>query len=124
MENYQLSQENLNELRRAHKKTREKWLADRIKVVYLLGSGWAVGDVAQAVMVDENTVRSHFQAWKSCEIQGLEQRHNWGKVSRLTEVQKNELTKMAGRKSVLQGRGYLAAHSKDVRRKTFRSLHA
>lgn len=34
MENYELSQENLNELRRVHKKTREKWVADRIKVVY------------------------------------------------------------------------------------------
>ncbi|MDO4571379.1 MAG: hypothetical protein Q4D38_13415 [Planctomycetia bacterium] len=36
----------LNELCRAHKKAKEKWLADRIKAVFLVGTGRTVGDVA------------------------------------------------------------------------------
>ena len=36
----------LKELRRAHKKAKEKWLADRIKAVFLVGTGRTVGDVA------------------------------------------------------------------------------
>ncbi|MDO4550065.1 MAG: hypothetical protein Q4C96_02295 [Planctomycetia bacterium] len=74
MENYKLSQEILENLRREHKRTREKWLADRIKAVFLLGSGWAIGDVTEVLMVDENTVRNYFQKWKSGGIEALKHR--------------------------------------------------
>ncbi|MDO4571708.1 MAG: helix-turn-helix domain-containing protein, partial [Planctomycetia bacterium] len=74
MENYRLTEKNLNELRHAHKKAKEKWLADRIKAVFLLGCGWSVGDVAEALMMDEKTVRSHFQTWESGGVDALKQR--------------------------------------------------
>ncbi|MDO4571678.1 MAG: winged helix-turn-helix domain-containing protein, partial [Planctomycetia bacterium] len=92
MENYRLSEKNLNELRHAHKKTKEKWLADRIKAVFLLGSGWSVGDVAEVLMMDEKTVRNHFQTWESGGVDALKQRLYRGRVARLTPVQKERLS--------------------------------
>ena len=87
MENFQISPGKLQELRREHKKACEKWVADRIKVVFLLGSGRTVAEV---VMLDENTVRDYFQTWKSGEIQGLTQRHYRGRIARLCAEQKSE----------------------------------
>ncbi|MDO4568987.1 MAG: hypothetical protein Q4D38_01220, partial [Planctomycetia bacterium] len=55
----------LNELCRAHKKAKEKWLADRIKAVFLVGTGRTVDGVAGVLMMDEKTVRKHFQTWES-----------------------------------------------------------
>ena len=83
MENFQISPEKLQKLRREHRKAREKWVADRIKVVFLLGSGRPVADAAEVVMLDENTVRDYFQTWKSGGIQGLAQRHYRGRIARL-----------------------------------------
>ena len=70
-------------MRLEHKRTREKWAADRVKAVFLPGSGWSVGDVAEALMVDENTVRDYFQKWKSGEIDTLRKRNpesGWTKI--------------------------------------------
>jgi len=38
--------------------------ADRIKGVYLLGSGWPVGRVAQALMIDRESVRNHHKRYR------------------------------------------------------------
>ncbi|MDO4550791.1 MAG: winged helix-turn-helix domain-containing protein [Planctomycetia bacterium] len=93
IENYKLSQEIWENLRREHKKTHEKWVADRLKAVFLLGSGWSVGDVAEVLMVDENTVRVYFQKWKSGGIDALKQRLLRGRATKLTDAQKVELGK-------------------------------
>ena len=44
-------------MRATHKTLRDRRLADRVKAVVLLGSGWSVVDVAEALLVDEKTVR-------------------------------------------------------------------
>ena len=88
MENYRLSEAILSELRREHKKTKEKWQADRIKAVFLLGSGWTVGDVAEVLMMDEKTVRGHFQTWESGGIDVLKCRLYRGRVASLRQEQK------------------------------------
>ena len=64
----------MKELRRAHKKAKEKWLADRIKAVFLVGTGRTVGDVAEVPMMDEKTVRNYFQTWESGGVDALKQR--------------------------------------------------
>ncbi|MDO4571555.1 MAG: helix-turn-helix domain-containing protein, partial [Planctomycetia bacterium] len=75
MESCQLSEKNLNELRHARKKAKEKWLADRIKAVFLLGCGGSDGDVAESDDVD-----------------ALKQRLYRGRVARLTQEQKERLS--------------------------------
>jgi hypothetical protein len=49
MMDYSLPAEKLAELRAAHRRTRDKREADRIKAVVLLASGWRAEDVADAL---------------------------------------------------------------------------
>ena len=60
MLDYALSPDQLAELRRAHRRTRDKREADRIKAVVLLATGWTAEAVAEVLLVDPNTVRAHF----------------------------------------------------------------
>jgi hypothetical protein len=54
-----LTQEQLNELRRAHRKAKNKSDADRIKAVYSLAVGHNVSQVASILMIDEETQRDY-----------------------------------------------------------------
>ncbi|MDO4570692.1 MAG: helix-turn-helix domain-containing protein [Planctomycetia bacterium] len=47
---------------------------DRFKAVFLLACGWSVGDAAEVLMMDEKTVRNHFQTWESGGVDALKQR--------------------------------------------------
>ncbi|MDO4569812.1 MAG: hypothetical protein Q4D38_05475 [Planctomycetia bacterium] len=64
----------LKELRNAHKKAKEKWLADKIKAVFLVGTGRTIDGGAGVLMMDEKTVRSDFQTWESGGVDALKQR--------------------------------------------------
>ncbi|MDO4571571.1 MAG: helix-turn-helix domain-containing protein [Planctomycetia bacterium] len=55
-----------------------------MKAVFLLGCGWSVGNVAEVLMMDEKTVRNHFQTWESGGVDALKQRLYRGRVARLT----------------------------------------
>jgi len=48
---YHLTAQEIDELEYEHGHTRAKRYADRLKAVYLLGSGWQVSQVAQALMI-------------------------------------------------------------------------
>jgi hypothetical protein len=40
MKDFELSSEEIQSLKKIHRHTKEKWAADRIKAIILLGSGW------------------------------------------------------------------------------------
>jgi len=63
MLDYALSPDQLAELRQAHRRTRDKREADRIKAVVLLATGWTAEAVAEVLLVDPNTVRVHFKRY-------------------------------------------------------------
>jgi transposase len=71
MADYTLPAENLAELRAAHRGTRDKREADRVKAVVLLASGWTAEQVAEALLVDPNTVRNHFRRYREAGLAGL-----------------------------------------------------
>jgi transposase len=71
MNNYQLSSKELRVLEIAHKGVREKRKADRIKAVYLLGKGWSVSKVHEALMIDESTIRNYHARFKDGDLMGL-----------------------------------------------------
>ncbi len=71
MLDYSLSADKLAELRGGHRATREKREADRIKAVILLASGWSAEQVAEALLIDANTVRSHFRRYREGGLRGL-----------------------------------------------------
>ena len=89
---YNLSQNELEALRKAHRATRDRRLADRIKVVYDLGRGWKPEDVADCLMLDETTVRQYFHTYKEKGVEGLLRMAYVGSESRLTQEQKSELS--------------------------------
>jgi transposase len=88
MMDYHLPAEKLAELRAAHRSTRDKREADRIKAVVLLASGWRAEDVADALLVDPNTVRNHFKTYQAEGLSGLLHR---GSDCELSEAQRQAL---------------------------------
>ena len=71
MLDYSLSREQLDELRAAHRRTRDKREADRIKAVVALAIGWTAEEVAELLQIDPNTVRNHFKRYRTEGLAGL-----------------------------------------------------
>ncbi len=71
MLDYTLSAEKLAELREAHRSARDKREADRIKAVVLLATGWTAEQVAEALLIDPNTVRNHFKRYQQNGLDAL-----------------------------------------------------
>jgi transposase len=58
-------------LRLAHKGIHDRRKADKIKAVYLLGKGWAVSAVHEALLVDEDTIRNYYARYEDGNLMGL-----------------------------------------------------
>lgn len=58
MNEFNLTPKQINELRMAHRATKDKRYACRINAVLLLGSGWTQEEVSEALMFDEGTLRN------------------------------------------------------------------
>ena len=91
MDDYRLTAQRLAALKALHKTLREKRLADRVKAVALLGSGWTVQQVAEALFLDEKTVRAYFTHYRNSGEKGLVQLNYQGKAPSLTVAQQKEL---------------------------------
>ena len=61
---YHLTQQELSELEYEHRHTSDKRYADRIKGVYLLGSGWPVGRAARIPLLCDNARYHHARLTK------------------------------------------------------------
>jgi transposase len=68
MEDYKLPKKDLTVLRSAHRRERKKRYADRIKAVYLLGKGRTLVDVAEVLMLDEDTLRRYAKRYREGKI--------------------------------------------------------
>ena len=64
MDGFRLTVEEIRSLRVLHRRCRDRRLADRVKAVVLLGTGWTVTDTAEALLLEEDTVRSYRQAYQ------------------------------------------------------------
>lgn len=71
MLDYTLPPDKLAELRKAHRKARDKREADRIKAVVLLATGWTAEQVAEALLIDPNRVRNHFRRYQAVGLKAL-----------------------------------------------------
>ena len=91
MSNYTLPETELTDLREAHTELREKRDADRVKAIILLGSGWSATDVAEALLIDRNTIRIHYRKYKKGGLDKLLQTKHVGSTSFLSVSEANEL---------------------------------
>ena len=68
---FTLSQEEISSLKRAHKATKKKREADRIKAIILLGTGWTIRAVAEALLLDDETIRNYLNRYKTGALNAL-----------------------------------------------------
>jgi len=91
MNDYRLSDEELAELRAAHRRVRDIREAYRINAVILLGQGRGVKDIADALLLDPETVRSYFKRYQKGGLDELLRMSYVGSEALLDSTQLREL---------------------------------
>jgi transposase len=71
MKGFKLSKAELVTLRQAHKSEHYRRSADKIKCVVLLGSGWTLEEVKDALLLDEETLRSYVKKYQEGGLSAL-----------------------------------------------------
>jgi len=93
MDDFQLTNKQIDALKVLHRSQRDKRFAYRINAIILLGSGWSVSQVAQALLIDEKTVRLWYEKYTRGGTDELLALHYEGKAPSLTAEQQEELAK-------------------------------
>lgn len=93
MQNINLSSDEIFQLKIAHRTARKKRDADRIKAIVLLGKGWTFNQVAEALLMDEETIRNHLKRYKENGIKGLLSINYKGTESKLSKKELKKLDK-------------------------------
>lgn len=91
MIDYRLTQQELAELRQAHRRTRNLREAYRINAVILLGQGRTVADVADVLLIDPDTARDDFKRFKQGGLNELLRKKFVGSEALLDGEQLSEL---------------------------------
>ncbi|WP_292988894.1 helix-turn-helix domain-containing protein, partial [Nitrosomonas sp.] len=84
---YELTDQELDDLEFEHRHATDKRYADRVKAVYLLGKGWTVTKIAEALLIDRETVRNHFKRYRKGGLSALQQNDAGGSDAALTKEQ-------------------------------------
>ncbi len=71
MTEFTLLQDEISSLTKAHRAAKKKRDADCIKAIILLGTGWTAIKVAEALLLDDETVRNYIKRYKSGELDAL-----------------------------------------------------
>ena len=71
MTTFTLSQEEICSLKKAHRAAKKKRDAYRINTIVLLGTGWTIREVAEALFLDDETVRNYLKRYKTGELTAL-----------------------------------------------------
>lgn len=86
-----LSDEQVTTLKAAHRTTRDKRLADRIKAILSLHAGYSYDDIARILLLDEITLRRYLKQFRERGVDGLLECRYGGGVSSLTAGQEHQL---------------------------------
>ena len=85
MDDFRLTAEQIAALKVLHRAQRDRRFADRIKAIVLLGSDWSFEQVAQALLIDEKTVRLWYEKYIHGGTDELLALHYEGNPSSTTE---------------------------------------
>ena len=91
MKKFTLTEAQTNELRRAHRSATNKRDADRIKAVYLLSRGKSPREIAEVLMLDEDTVGNYRKRYEAGGIAGLLKDVYLGSAPMLSSAEMEEL---------------------------------
>jgi transposase len=91
MKNFELTPEEIQELRFAHKREKRKQYAYRINAVILLGTGWTVKEVSEALLLDEDTLSNYIKKYQEGGISTLLRTLHQGSKPLLNQAQITDL---------------------------------
>ncbi len=86
-----VTEEQVQALKLAHKQTRDKRVADRIKAILYLHYGLSYAEIAKLLLFDEVTIRRYFKQFQEKGIEGLLEYRYAGGKSRLSVLQQTQL---------------------------------
>lgn len=86
-----LTEEQVKVLRLEHRHLKDKKLADRIKAILALNSGYSYEQIANMLLLDEVTLRRYVQKFQEQGMSGLLECHYHGGKSHLSVLEQNAL---------------------------------
>jgi transposase len=87
MNRFEITSQQIQELKTTHRALKDKRSADRIKAIYLLGTGWTQERVCEALMLDEGTLRHYVKRYREGGIKNLISDHYLGGQGKLTKAE-------------------------------------
>lgn len=90
MKNF-LNDSQVKELRKEHRKIRQRNEADRIKSILLLNDGYNYEQIAKILLLDDSTIRRYISIYEKEGLKGLMLNNYKGGTSLLSQKQKEEL---------------------------------
>lgn len=84
MRDFEISSEEIQELRVAHKSVKNKADAYRINAIILLGTGWSLDEVVDALLLDGETLRNYVMRYKQGGLEKLLEWNYKGGTSKLS----------------------------------------
>lgn len=91
MKSFYLSEEQLVALRSAHRAERNRRAAYKLNAVLLLGTGWTLKGVSEALLLDDETLRSYVEKYRKGGIETLLQTQYAGRRPQLDDAQQKQL---------------------------------
>ena len=102
MRDFALTIEEVRSLRTLHRSCRDRRLADRIKAIVLLGTGWTVSDTAEALMLDQDTVHKYVQLYRRGGTDLLLSLHYQGSSPKLSDERMDALDRHLSQRTYLR----------------------
>ena len=93
MKGFVLTNDELAELKEAHRKAKRSnaHAAYKINAVILLGTGWKLKQVKQALLLDDETLRSYLERYREGRVKALIHTDYSGRPSGLSDPQEDQL---------------------------------
>ena len=91
MKNFELTPVQIQELKRAHRSAQYARIAYRFNALILLGTGWTLKQVSEALLLDEETLRHYVNRYTRIGIEALSKDDHKGKACSLIDDQIEQL---------------------------------
>ena len=71
MTTFTLTQDEISSVKTAHRASKKKRDADRMKTIILLNTGWSIRKIAEILLLDDETIRNYLKRYKTGKIDAL-----------------------------------------------------